>query len=62
MLVMLKNIAALTVCLALVFYHLEQYLTSRQEKFDLHRFGKLNAMNNFIVKEHIPRVMSCHFC
>ena len=62
MLIMLSNVTVLTICLASIFYRLEQYLTSRQENFDLHRFGKLNVMKNFIVKERIQRAMSCHFC
>lgn len=63
---MLGKIAVYTIGLALIFYRVQVYLTSRQEKLDLHvfleenelleyeaklhKFGKLNAKNNFISK------------
>ena len=60
---MLGKIAVYTIGLAFIFYRVQVYLTSRQEKLDLHvfleenelleyearlhKFGKFNAKNNY---------------
>ena len=70
---MVVSITGYIICLALILvmsYHVQEYLTPWREKLGLHvfskenegklhKFGKLNAKNNFIAKKGIQRVISC---
>lgn len=49
---MLGKIAVYTIGLALIFYRVQVYLTSRQEKLDLHVFLEENELSEYEAKLH----------
>ena len=49
---MLGKIAVYTIGLAFIFYRVQVYLTSRQEKLDLHVFLEENELSEYEAKLH----------